>query len=235
MYYRPNLCPFVHLECFGASDISIEDNLVPPFSSSNPANRWSLGVGGTSSILVKPRLDLRDPCDMTSLGNVVLRGVRAVTTLLADRRIVFLTSHERFLARYHRTEDPTKNCQRTTCGRSLNLDLLPTITTMVTQMMMAIIPPFDNSNDPSDDPDAPPSVPPSPDASPPDCSGVVVAREAKNEETELADIAGVNETNNVGATEGDDVMELCAITLVENNRFKIKLRRIARILTYEKT
>lgn len=106
---------------------------------------------------------------------------------------------------------------------------------MVTQMMMAIIPPFDNSNDPSDDPDAPPSVPPSPDASPPDCSGVVVAREAKNEETELADIAGVNETNDVGATEGDDVMELCAITLVENNRFKIKLRRIARILTYEKT
>lgn len=96
---------FAHRDCFGGSDISNDDIFELPFSISL---LLVLGVGGTSSIFVKPLLDLlelRTFC--TSFGNVDLLGVNAVATLLADLRIVFLTSHDRFLARYQRIDDAT--------------------------------------------------------------------------------------------------------------------------------
>jgi hypothetical protein len=98
--YRPNF--FAHLDCFGGSDNSNDDIFGAPFSIS-PLRL--LGVGGTSSILVNPLLDLLAFC--TFLGNVDLLGVNAVATLLADLRIVFLISHDRFLARYHKIDDAT--------------------------------------------------------------------------------------------------------------------------------
>jgi hypothetical protein len=60
--------------------------------------------------LVKPLIDLLLPC--TSFGNVDLRGVKAVTTFLADLRMVSRISQDRFLARYHSTEDTTVYGQR---------------------------------------------------------------------------------------------------------------------------
>ena len=101
--HRPSF--FAHRACFGGSDISNDDIFGLPFSISL---LLVLGVGGTSSIFVKPLLDLlelRTFC--TSFGNVDLLGVNAVATLLADLRIVFLTSHDLFLARYQRTDDVT--------------------------------------------------------------------------------------------------------------------------------
>jgi hypothetical protein len=91
-----------HRDCFGGSDISKDDIFELPFSISLLR---VLGVGGTSSIFVKPLLVRLTFC--TSFGNVDLLGVNAVTTLLADLRIVFLTSHDRFFARYQRTDDTT--------------------------------------------------------------------------------------------------------------------------------
>lgn len=38
---------------------------------------------------------------------MVLRGVKAVATLLADFRMVARTSHDRFLARYQSTDETT--------------------------------------------------------------------------------------------------------------------------------
>jgi len=98
---RPSF--FAHLDCFGGSDISNDDIFELPFSTSLLLVLEV--VGGTSSIFVKPLLDLLAFC--TSLGNVDLLGVNAVATLLADLRIVFLTSHDRFFAMYQRIDDAT--------------------------------------------------------------------------------------------------------------------------------
>jgi len=152
-----------------------------------------------------------------------------VATLLADLRIVFRTSHERFFARYHNTEDAT-----------------PRRTTTTTHIIIAIIPPFDIVMDPESDPVAPASLSPlllpgaepaSPAAGPfPGCCGDAVARALKNEETELAAIldasAGVKETKDVvAAAGGEEIEESCAITVVKKRKFSIKPRgRSARIL-----
>ena len=98
--HRPSF--FAHFDFFGGSDISKDDIFELPFSISL---LLILGVGGTSSIFVKPLLDRRTFC--TSFGKVDLLGVNAVATFLADLRIVFLTSHDRFLARYQRIDDTT--------------------------------------------------------------------------------------------------------------------------------
>lgn len=67
-----------------------------PFSRSSGL---SLGVGGISSTLVRPLLDrLGARPSLTELGNSERRGVRAVTTLRADLRIVSRTFHSLFLA-----------------------------------------------------------------------------------------------------------------------------------------
>lgn len=67
------------------------------------------GVGGTSSILTRPLcwdlVDRKDP--LTDLGNSLRRGVKAVTTLFADFRMVSLTFHSFFFARKKRTALPT--------------------------------------------------------------------------------------------------------------------------------
>ena len=104
-YYPVSFLSFIaHRELFGGSAISKEDIFEFPFSTS--PKRLSLGVGGPSSILVKPLVEARLGCS-ASFGNVERRGVRAVATLLADLRIVFRTSHDRFFARYHSTDDAT--------------------------------------------------------------------------------------------------------------------------------
>jgi len=115
--------------------------------------------------------------------------------------------------------------------------------------MIAIIPPFDNVKDPESEPDAPASEPPEPAVEPaspaegplPGCSGVAVAKAENNEDTELADISGVKETNDVVAEGGaevtdscsgdwEELIESCAITL-RAKKFSIKLRsRIVLIL-----
>jgi hypothetical protein len=98
--HRPNF--FAHFDCFGGSLISKELILeLIPFSTSMLT--LCLGVLGTSSILVKPLPDLL----CTSLGKLDLLGVKAVATLLADLRMVARTSHDRFFARYQRTEETT--------------------------------------------------------------------------------------------------------------------------------
>jgi len=88
--------------------------------------------------------------------------------------------------------------------------------------------------------------PASPGAGSPLCNGVAVARAAKNEETELEDISGVNDTNEVVAAAELEVMGLedkeeisgvaeisCAETCVEvmkKEKFNSKLKgRRARI------
>ncbi len=98
--HRPNF--LAHFDWLGGSDTSNDDIFELAFSMSLLLVR---GVGGTSSIFVNPRFDplvLR-----TSLGKVDRRGVNAVATFLADLRIVFRTSQDRFLARYQRIEDAT--------------------------------------------------------------------------------------------------------------------------------
>lgn len=103
--HLPNF--LLHFDFAGGSAISNEDIFGAPFSKSKPR---SFGVGGTSSILVAPLMCLLG--FWTSFGKVDLLGVSAVATRLADLRIVFRTSHDRFLARYHNTEDATTSCQQ---------------------------------------------------------------------------------------------------------------------------
>jgi hypothetical protein len=79
---------------FGGSFISNVFVFTLPFSRSTPL---IFGVGGTSSIL-DIFLELLLPC-FTLLGNSDRRGVRAVTTLLADLLIVARTSQDLFFAR----------------------------------------------------------------------------------------------------------------------------------------
>jgi len=96
--YRPN---FAHFDFFGGSDSSNELILGIPFSTS------ALGVFRTSFIFVKPRVEaLLLSC--TFLGKADLRGVKAVATRFADLRIFARTSHDRFFARYQRTDETTK-------------------------------------------------------------------------------------------------------------------------------
>ena len=73
-----------------------------PFSRSSGLN---FGVGGTSSTLAR-RFD-RGPPSLSSLGNSVRRGVRAVTTFLADLRMFSRTFHSLFLAMKNRTAEAT--------------------------------------------------------------------------------------------------------------------------------
>jgi hypothetical protein len=96
--HRPNF--FAHLDCFGGSDISNELILGFAFSTSTLS---PLGVFGDSSIFVKPLVDFL----CTSFGNVDLLGVNAVATFRAELRIFLRTSHDRFFARYQRTEEAT--------------------------------------------------------------------------------------------------------------------------------
>lgn len=62
-----------------------------PFSRSSGLRR---GVGGTSSSLTRPDRD-----SLADFGNSERRGVKAVTTLLADLRMVSRTFHSLFFAR----------------------------------------------------------------------------------------------------------------------------------------
>lgn len=103
------------------------------------------GVGGTSSksFLLRPfRLLLPLPPSLTDLGNSLRRGVRAVTTFLADLRIVSRTVHSRFLATKKRTPLRT-----VVVGVSFCFVLvwggyaLPMRATRTTTTMMAIRPP----------------------------------------------------------------------------------------------
>jgi hypothetical protein len=82
-----------HFDPLGGCCNSNDDIFELPFSKSMDR----LGTGVSSSILVMP--DLAGLFSCTSLGNVDRRGVNAVTTLLADFRIVFRTSQDRFLAK----------------------------------------------------------------------------------------------------------------------------------------
>ena len=151
--HRPNF--FAHFDFLGGSVISKDDIFELPFSISLLRVR---GVGGISSIFVKPLLDLLALC--TSFGNVDLLGVNAVATLLADLRIVFRTSHDRFLARYQRIEDATT--QMSVIYPQLYYEgyILPSITTQTMTTMIAIIPPFDMVMDPESVPEAPASLSP---------------------------------------------------------------------------
>lgn len=90
-----------HCDFLGGSDISKDDIFWLPFSTSKDR---TLGVGGTSSILLAPLVDL---ICCTSFGNADLLGVKAVATLFADLLIVLRTSHDRFLARYQSTDEAT--------------------------------------------------------------------------------------------------------------------------------
>lgn len=72
-----------------------------PFSGSSGRIR---GVGGTSSSLTRPARPLDS---LTDLGNSVRRGVNAVTTFLADLRIVSRTFHSLFFATKKRTDEET--------------------------------------------------------------------------------------------------------------------------------
>lgn len=220
--HRPTFC--VHFDFLGGSDISKDDIFEFPFSTSKPR---TFGVGGTSSILEAPLVDLL--C-WTSFGNVDLRGVKAVATLLADLRSVFRTSHDRFLAKYHSTDEATIHTLAYFWHGEL-IDLLPKTTTNTAQTIMAIIPPFEILIEPESGPAAPASESPDPAVEPaspaagpsPGCCGAEVASAEKNEDTELADISGVNETKGVIAEGGEEVMELCAITCNEK-KLSVKLR-----------
>lgn len=76
--------------CFNSNEVSFEF----AFSKSKLVIR---GVGGTSSIRVRPREVL--PPSLTFFGNSDRRGVKAVATRLADFRMLALTSQDRFFAR----------------------------------------------------------------------------------------------------------------------------------------
>jgi len=155
-----------HFDFLGGSDNSNDDIFVElpcllPFSIS-PKSSLNLGVGGTSSILVKPLFDL---LFWTSLGNVDRRGVRAVATFLADLRIVLRTSHDRFLATYHSIDEPTVYCQRFYHIR-LHLNILPKRATTDTQTTIAMIPVVDIVIEPDSLPAAPASESPTPAVEP---------------------------------------------------------------------
>lgn len=78
-----------------------------PFSKSSGR---SLGVGGTSSSLVRPRrLERVEP--LTERGNSDRLGVRAVATLFVDLLMVSLMVHSRFLAMKKRVAVVTRGCQ----------------------------------------------------------------------------------------------------------------------------
>jgi len=191
--YRPNLLPHP-LFAPGASGSmnSKADILTFAFSTSL---LLVLGVFGSSSILVRPFVNLRDL--RTSFGNVLRRGVSAVATFLADFRIVARISQERFFAKY----------------QSVAV-VIPTIITPTTTTDMAIIAPVDKVMDSLSDPDAPASVSPpasfgfpSPGASPlPGCCGLALARAAKKLATEADDIAGVKDTKVEVVDEGISVI-----------------------------
>lgn len=95
-------------------------------------------------------------------------------------------------------------------------NILPKITTNPTQTQIAIIPPFEIVMLPELEPAAPAFDPSSPEnaASPgsdpsPGCCGVLVAIALNSDETELADISGVWETNVVGAGVVVEVIDAC--------------------------
>jgi len=90
--YRSGLRPHF-AEGFRGSDTSNVDIFAFAFSMSDT---FIFGVGGTSSILVRPFEDLLDV--LASFGNSDLRGVRAVTTFFADLRMLALISQDLFLA-----------------------------------------------------------------------------------------------------------------------------------------
>ena len=192
----------------------------------------TLGVGGTSSIFVKPLLDRLTFC--TSFGKVDLLGVKAVATLLADLRIVFLTSHDRFLARYQRTEDATTRMSgNIPAGLLIRKYVLPKITTQTTTMMMAITPPLEMVMVPELGPAAPSSLSPvlepadepaSPAEGPlPGWMGAEVASALKYEATDDEDMAGLIEIDVVAAAGAVDI-ESCAM-IFKAKKFSIKLSR----------
>ena len=85
-----------HFAALGTSSIS--NLILGPFSISVPSSR------GYSSIFAMLFIVL---FFCTSLGKVDLLGVNAVATLRAELRSFLRTSHDRFFARYQRTEEPT--------------------------------------------------------------------------------------------------------------------------------
>lgn len=96
---------FAQLGFFCGSNSSKDFTLRPfPFSISALAPR---GVVGASSILWSP-LEF-----LSFLGNVVLRGVKAVATRRAELRIFFRTSHDLFFACQNKIDEATENCQHT--------------------------------------------------------------------------------------------------------------------------
>jgi len=185
------------------------DSLTFPFSTSL---LLVLGVFGTSSILVRPREDLIDL--RASFGNVLRRGVSAVATFLADRRIDARSSHERFLAKYQRVAVT-----------------IPINTTEPTTTEIMIMAPVDKVIDSVSVPDAPAALSPpeslelpTPGASPvPGCCGLALARAEKKLATEAEDMAGVKDVNVVGdgvcvicdrAVVVDEMVVVCPATII---------------------
>jgi len=97
--YRPNLLPHPFFPPGRSGSVNSKADILALVAFSTSLLPI-LGEFGTSSILVKPLENLRDL--RTSLGNVLLRGVSAVATFLADFRSDARTSHERFFAKYQR-------------------------------------------------------------------------------------------------------------------------------------
>jgi hypothetical protein len=98
--------------------------------------------------------------------------------------------------------------------------------TQTSTTIRAIIPPFDKVIEPESVPEAPASESPaalpaddptSPaedlDSPLPGCWGDAVASAEKKEETELADISGVTDTELVVAAEGGEDIESCAVEI----------------------
>jgi len=95
--------------------------------------------------------------------------------------------------------------------------------TQTSTTIRAIIPPFDKVIEPESVPEAPASESPaalpaddptSPADGPlPGCWGDAVASAEKKEETELADISGVSDTEVVVAAEGGEDRESCAVEI----------------------
>lgn len=104
--HRPDFLdrPFYHFRLKFAR--SFFPGLLPsssPFSRSR-CSGLILGVGGTSSDRTRPPPPRPLVDSLTERGNSLRRGVRTVTTFLADLRMVSLTVHSRFLAKKKSTE-----------------------------------------------------------------------------------------------------------------------------------
>jgi hypothetical protein len=151
--YRPIF--FAHFDFFGGSAITKDVTLGFPFSTSEFA---SFGEPGISSNLVLTLL-LDRLFECISFGNVDLRGVKAVTTLRAELRILARISHDRFFARYHNTADTT-GVLSARLPQRIEGHSPPKIQTDTAQTIIAIIAPLDNSMDPEELPAAPASESP---------------------------------------------------------------------------